>query len=77
MHFLADDHRVGAVAAPTADRFGQASAEQPGLAGLAVEVARQVADALPLVDVRKYFTFGEGAHGLSQLFAFGGVSRCS
>jgi hypothetical protein len=65
MHFFTDDHRVGAVAATTADRFGQAGAEQPGLACLAVKVARQVATALPLVDMRYDLTFGEGAHGLS------------
>ena len=73
MHLLADDHRVGAVAAPAADGFGQARAEQPGVAGLAVQVARQFADAFPLVDVRQHFTFGERAHRLSQLFALRGV----
>ncbi len=73
VHFLADDHRVGAVAAATADRLGQAGAEQTGLTGLAVKLARQVADALPLVDVRQHFAFGERAHRLSQLLALGCV----
>src|SRR5262249_30935172 len=73
MHFLADDHGVGAVTIAATHSFGQARAEQPGRAGFAVKVARQIADTLPLVDVRKHFTFSEGAHGLSQLFAFGGV----
>ena len=71
VHLLADDHRVGAVAAAAADRLGEARAEQPGLAGLAVQLARQLAGALPLVDVRQDLAFGEGAHGLSQLLAFG------
>ena len=73
VHLLADDHRVGAVAAATADRFGQAGAEQPGLAGLAVQLARQLAAALPLVDVGQHFAFGERAHRLSEFFALGGV----
>src|SRR5258705_10894702 len=69
MHFLADDHRVGAVAAATADCLGQACSKQAGLTGLSVKLAWQVADALPLVDVRQDFTFGERAHRLSQLLA--------
>src|SRR6185503_15753564 len=73
VHFLADDHRVDAVAAATADRLGQARAKQTSLTGLAVKLTRQVADALPLVDVRQDLAFGKGAHGLSQLLAFGCV----
>ena len=73
MHFLADDHRVRTVAAATADRLGQAGAQQSGLAGLAVQIAWQVAAALPLVDIGQDFAFGEGAHRLSQLFALRGM----
>ena len=69
MHLLADDHRVGAVAATTADRLGKARTQQPGLAGAPVQVAGQVAGALPLVDIGQDLAFGERAHRLSQLFA--------
>ena len=51
MHLLADDHRVRTVAAAPADRLGQTRAQEPGLARLAVQLAGQVAAALPLVDV--------------------------
>ena len=63
--------RIGAVAAPAADRFGKARAQQPGGAGAAMQVAGQLAAALPLVDVGQNFAFREGAHRLSQLFALG------
>ena len=71
VHFLADDHGVGAVAALAADGLGEAGAEQSRLGRLAVQVARQLADPLPLVDVRQHLAFGEGAHGLSQLVTLG------
>ncbi len=58
---------------PPPTDFGQARAEQPSVACLAVQVAGQLAAALPLVGVRQHFAFGEGAHRLSQLLAFGGV----
>ena len=65
MHLLADDQRVGTVAAATAHGLRQAGAQQAGLAGLDVELARQHAGLLPLVDVRKHLAFGERAHRLS------------
>ena len=71
VQLLADDHRVGAVAATAADRFGEARAQQAGRPGAPVQVARQVAGALPLVDVGQDLAFGERAHRLSQLFALG------
>ena len=71
VQFLADDHGVGRVAAVAADLLGEADAEQAGLGGCAVQVARQFAGPLPLVDVRQDLAFGEGAHRLSQLLAFG------
>ena len=77
MHLLADDHGVGAVAAAAADRLGEARAEQPGLAGLAVQFAGQFAAALPLVEVRQDVAFGERAHGLSQLLRARGCARYS
>ena len=73
VHLLADDHRIRAVTAPAADRLGQARAEQPGVAGLAVQFAGQLAGALPLLRVRQDLAFGERAHRLSELLAFGGV----
>ena len=51
VHLLADDHRVGAVTAVTADRLGETGAEQSRHGGFAVQVAGQLADAFPLVDV--------------------------
>ena len=51
VHLLADDHRVGAVTAVTADRLGETGAEQSRPGGFAVQVPRQLADAFPLVDV--------------------------
>lgn len=75
MRLLTDDHRVSAIAAPAADRFGEAGAQQPGGPGAAMQVARQFAAALPLVDVGQNFAFGEGAHRLSQLLALGCVPQ--
>ena len=69
MHLFADEDRVGAVAATAADRFGKARAEQPGRSGAPVQVTRQVAGALPFVDVGQDLAFGERAHRFSQLFA--------
>src|ERR1700693_3025161 len=71
VHLFADDHRVDAASAAAADGLGQAGAEKPGVAGAAVQVAGQLADPLPLVDVRQHLAFREGPHGLSQLVALG------
>ena len=72
VQLLADDDRVGAVATLASDRFGQACAEQPCLARLQMQFTRNVTGTLPLVDVRENLAFGERAHRLSELFAFGG-----
>ena len=77
VHLLADDHRVGAVAASAADSLGNARAEQARLARLAMQLAGEVAGALPLVDVRQDLAFDEVAHRLSQLLRARGWSRCS
>ncbi len=73
VHLLADDHRVGAVAAATADGLGQPGTQQSGLAGLAVQIAGQLTAALPLVDMGQDLAFGERPHRLSELLALGGM----
>ena len=72
MHLLADHDRVGGIAAATADRLGEAGTEQARLGGLAMQVAGEIAGALPLVDVGGDLPFDEGAHGLAQVLALGG-----
>ena len=57
----------GLAAALAADRLGETRAQQTGLGGLAVEVAWQLAEALPLVDVGQDLALGEGASGRPQL----------
>ena len=56
---LADDHRVGAVAATAADLLGEVRAQQARLSCGAVQFARELAGAFPLVDVRQDLAFGE------------------
>jgi hypothetical protein len=73
VHLLADDHGVGAVAAATTNGLGHGCPEEPRVACLEVKVARDVAGALPLVDVRQDFPFDERPHGLAELFAFGRI----
>ena len=63
--------RVGAVAATAADGFREGGARAgPAAPALRCSVARQLAGAFPLVDVRQDLAFGERAHRLAQLLAF-------
>ena len=77
MHLLADDHRVGPVAAPATDSVGQPRAEQSGLACLAVQLARKVARCVPTRRCWAELTFGEGRARSFEAVRVRGVSRCS
>ena len=71
MQFFADHHSVGAVATTATDRLGEVRAQQARLPGTAVQLARQVTAAFPLVDVGQYLPFGKRAYGLAKLVALG------
>ena len=66
MHFLADDHGVGTVAATAADRLGEVGSEKSGLAGLAVQFARELAGAFPLGGWLAKYLAGEAGFDACQ-----------
>ena len=67
VQFLADQHRVDGVATAAAHRLRQFGTEQPRVGGAPMQVAGQLAVALPVGDVRQDLAFGEAAHRLAQL----------
>ncbi len=68
---VADDHRVGAVSAAAAGYLGKARSQQPGRARAPAQLARQLTDALPFVDVGQDLSLGEGTHRLAELVTLG------
>src|SRR5690606_40023424 len=73
--FLGDHGRVDDVAATASDLFRIRHPEQSDLGGLAMQLARQLAVALPLVLVGQDVLLGEPGGHLPQCLAFRGVER--
>lgn len=61
MEFLADEHRVDRVTPAAADRLRKFGSEQAGVGRPPVQVAGQLAGALPFRDVGQDLPFGEAA----------------
>ena len=66
MHLLADGDHVDEVAPTAADGFRKSRAEQAKLARRAVQLARYLTGAFPLVEVREHLGVSESADGLAQ-----------